>query len=73
MSTCRRVFQTTPLPSGYAPLLADLKARVRAAQVGAVLSVNRGNENGADWFFKVGEKETKGDANLFLCPPNDLM
>ena len=29
------------LPSGYAPLLADLKARVRAAQVGAVLSVNR--------------------------------
>jgi len=29
------------LPSGYAPLLADLKARVRAAQVRAVLSVNR--------------------------------
>ncbi len=31
----------TALPSGYAPLLADLKARVRAAQVRAVLSVNR--------------------------------
>jgi predicted nuclease of restriction endonuclease-like (RecB) superfamily len=29
------------LPAGYAPLLADLKARVRAAQVRAVLSVNR--------------------------------
>lgn len=29
------------LPSGYAPLLADLKARVRAAQVRAALSVNR--------------------------------
>ena len=29
------------LPTGYAPLLADLKARVRAAQVRAVLSVNR--------------------------------
>jgi predicted nuclease of restriction endonuclease-like (RecB) superfamily len=29
------------LPSGYAPLLADLKARVRAAQVKAALSVNR--------------------------------
>lgn len=29
------------LPSGYAPLLADLKARVRAAQTRAVLSVNR--------------------------------
>ena len=28
-------------PSAYAPLLADLKARVRAAQVRAVLSVNR--------------------------------
>ncbi|MGH7874939.1 MAG: PDDEXK nuclease domain-containing protein [Candidatus Binatia bacterium] len=29
------------LPTGYAPLLVDLKARVRAAQVRAVLSVNR--------------------------------
>ncbi len=29
------------IPSGYAPLLADLKARVRAAQVKAALSVNR--------------------------------
>ena len=29
------------LPSGYAPLLADLKARVRAAQVKAAVSVNR--------------------------------
>jgi predicted nuclease of restriction endonuclease-like (RecB) superfamily len=29
------------LPSSYAPLLADLKARVRAAQVKASLSVNR--------------------------------
>ncbi len=29
------------LPSSYAPLLADLKARVRTAQVKAVLSVNR--------------------------------
>ena len=29
------------LPSSYAPLLADLKARVRAAQVTAALSVNR--------------------------------
>jgi len=29
------------LPSTYAPLLADLKARVRAAQVKAALSVNR--------------------------------
>jgi len=31
----------TALPSGYAALLADLKARVRAAQVRAMLSVNR--------------------------------
>jgi len=45
MSTRHRAPQTTSLPSGYAPLLADLKARVRAAQVCAVLSVNRGNEN----------------------------
>ena len=30
-----------PLPSGYAALLADLKARVRAAQMKAALSVNR--------------------------------
>lgn len=29
------------LPNGYAPLLADLKSRVRAAQVKAALSVNR--------------------------------
>lgn len=29
------------LPSGYAPLLAELKTRVRAAQVRAVVSVNR--------------------------------
>lgn len=29
------------LPAGYGPLLADLKARVRAAQVRAALSVNR--------------------------------
>ena len=29
------------LPAGYGPLLADLKARVRAAQVRAVLAVNR--------------------------------
>lgn len=29
------------LPDGYAPLLADLKTRVRAAQVRAMLSVNR--------------------------------
>ena len=41
MRTRRRVSQTTALPSGYAPLLADLKVRVRAAQVRAVLSVNR--------------------------------
>ena len=32
---------TSALPSGYGPLLADLKARVRAAQVRAALSVNR--------------------------------
>jgi len=38
--------QTIALPSGYDPVLADLKARLRAAQVPAVLSVNRGNENG---------------------------
>lgn len=29
------------LPSAYAPLLANLKARVRAAQVKAAVSVNR--------------------------------
>src|SRR5215212_2225080 len=29
------------IPTSYAPLLADLKARVRAAQVKAALSVNR--------------------------------
>ena len=29
------------IPSTYAPLLADLKARVRAAQVKAAVSVNR--------------------------------
>lgn len=28
-------------PSSYAPLLADLKARVRASQVKAAVSVNR--------------------------------
>ena len=31
----------TLIPSSYAPLLADLKARVRAAQVKAAGSVNR--------------------------------
>jgi len=31
----------TVFPGGYAPLLADLKARVRTAQVKAALSVNR--------------------------------
>jgi hypothetical protein len=41
MSTRRPSSQTIALPSGYAPLLADLKARVHAAQVRAVLSVNR--------------------------------
>ena len=41
MGTRRLSSQTVALPSGYAPLLADLKARVRAAQVRAVLSVNR--------------------------------
>jgi predicted nuclease of restriction endonuclease-like (RecB) superfamily len=30
-----------PLPAGYAPFLEDLKARIRAAQVKAALSVNR--------------------------------
>jgi len=47
MSASHRLSQTTALPSGCIPLLADLKARVRAAQVHAVLSVNRGNEKGA--------------------------
>lgn len=32
---------STPLPESYAPLLAELKDRVRAAQVKAALSVNR--------------------------------
>lgn len=43
MSPSRRppTKSTSALPSGYGPLLADLKARVRAAQVRAVLSVNR--------------------------------
>jgi predicted nuclease of restriction endonuclease-like (RecB) superfamily len=41
MRTRRSLSQTIALPSGYASLLADLKARVRAAQVRAVLSVNR--------------------------------
>jgi len=41
MRTHRPSSQTIALPSGYASLLADLKARVRAAQVQAVLSVNR--------------------------------
>ena len=40
MRTRRSSSQTIALPSGYASLLADLKARVRAAQVRAVLSVN---------------------------------
>ena len=33
--------KTSAIPSGYAPLLAGLKARVRTAQVKAALSVNR--------------------------------
>jgi len=41
MSERPKVSRATALPSGYAPLLADLKARVRAAQMRAVLSVNR--------------------------------
>lgn len=41
MRTRRPSSQTIALPSGYGSLLADLKARVRAAQVRAVLSVNR--------------------------------
>ncbi len=32
---------TSILPTGYAPLLADLKARVRSAQIRATVSVNR--------------------------------
>jgi len=32
---------STALPAGYTTLLADLKARVRAAQLRAVVSVNR--------------------------------
>lgn len=47
--------------SGYAPLLADLKAPVRAADVRPVLLVNCGNG------------VVKGDANLFLCPSKDFM
>ncbi len=42
----RRISQTSEPLSCFAPLLNDLKARVRAAQVRAVLSVNRGIENG---------------------------
>jgi hypothetical protein len=34
-------FSPSELPSRYGAVLADLKARVRAAQVRAVLSVNR--------------------------------
>jgi hypothetical protein len=41
MRTRRSLSQTIALPSGYASLLADLKACVRTAQVRAVLSVNR--------------------------------
>ena len=33
--------KTALLPAAYAPLLADLKARVRAAQVKAAVAVNR--------------------------------
>ena len=33
--------QSIGLPNGYAELLTDLKARIRAAQVGATLSANR--------------------------------
>lgn len=33
--------KSTLIPSTYAPLLADLKARVRAAQVKAAVAVNR--------------------------------
>jgi len=33
--------RNTVLPSAYAPLLADLKTRVRAAQVKAAVAVNR--------------------------------
>lgn len=39
MKSQRREVSTTP--STYAPLLADLKARVRAAQVKAAVAVNR--------------------------------
>ena len=43
MSLSRRpsVKPASTLPAGYGPLLADLKARVRAAQVRAALAVNR--------------------------------
>jgi uncharacterized protein DUF1016 len=41
MKTRRPSSQTIALPSSDASLLADLKARVRAAQVRAVQSVNR--------------------------------
>lgn len=43
MSQSRRLSSKSAaaLPTGYGPLLADLKARVRAAQVRAALAVNR--------------------------------
>lgn len=41
MSTPHRSSAKATLPAGYGPLLADLKVRVRTAQVRAVLSVNR--------------------------------
>jgi len=47
MNTSRRASQTTALPFSRVLLLDDLKDRVPAAQVRAILSFNRGNENGA--------------------------
>ena len=41
MSKSTSPIQASLLPSSYAPLLADLKGRVRAAQMRATLSVNR--------------------------------
>lgn len=41
MSRSASTAKSSLLPSGYGPLLTDLKARVRAAQVKASLSVNR--------------------------------
>ena len=70
MSTSRRVFQTTALPSCFAPLLNDWKARVRAAWVRAVLSVNRGNENGAYGFSK--SVKTPGEPNVCKLPGDEV-